>query len=108
MHTDIASKSRTLYLYVCVYFIEFHKYILNIFSSSTYYPLESPTQFEIASLLIKSSLCCPVSLGTCSSIFIDAIFTISKKWKQPRYPPTDKWIMKIHCVQLYNGKVFSC
>jgi len=25
-------------------------------------------------------------------MFIAALFTISKKWKQPKYPSTDEWI----------------
>jgi hypothetical protein len=33
------------------------------------------------------------SRGTCTSMFIAAVFT-SKLWKQPRCPTTDKWIKK--------------
>jgi hypothetical protein len=29
---------------------------------------------------------------TCTPIFIAALFTIAKLWKQPRCPTTDKWI----------------
>jgi hypothetical protein len=28
--------------------------------------------------------------GTCTLMFIAALFTIAKLWKQPRYPTTDK------------------
>jgi hypothetical protein len=28
-------------------------------------------------------------------MFIAALFTIAKLWKQPRYPTTDKWIKKM-------------
>jgi hypothetical protein len=28
-------------------------------------------------------------------MFISALFTIAKLWKQPRYPITDKWIKKM-------------
>ena len=28
-------------------------------------------------------------------MFIAALFTIAKKWKQPRYPSTDEWINKM-------------
>jgi hypothetical protein len=28
-------------------------------------------------------------------MFIAALFTIAKLWKQPRYPITDKWIKKM-------------
>jgi hypothetical protein len=34
------------------------------------------------------------SRGTCTPMFIVALFTIAKLWKQPRCPTTDKWIRK--------------
>ena len=30
----------------------------------------------------------------CNLIFIAALFTISRTWKQPRYSPRDEWIKK--------------
>jgi hypothetical protein len=35
------------------------------------------------------------SRGTCTPLFIAALFTIAKLWKQPRYPTTDEWIKKL-------------
>jgi hypothetical protein len=35
------------------------------------------------------------SRGTCIPMFIAALFTIAKSWKQPRCPITDKWIKKM-------------
>jgi hypothetical protein len=32
--------------------------------------------------------------GTCTPMFIAALFTIAKLWKQPRCPTTDEWIKK--------------
>jgi hypothetical protein len=32
------------------------------------------------------------SRGTCTPMFIAALFTIAKLWKQPRCPTTDEWI----------------
>jgi hypothetical protein len=32
--------------------------------------------------------------GTCTLMFIAALFTIAKLWKQPRCPTTDEWIKK--------------
>ena len=29
---------------------------------------------------------------TCTLMFIVALFTIAKAWKQPKYPSTDEWI----------------
>jgi hypothetical protein len=35
------------------------------------------------------------SRGTCIIMFISALFTITKLWKQQRCPTTDKWIKKM-------------
>jgi hypothetical protein len=35
------------------------------------------------------------SRGTCTPIFITALFTIAKLWKQPRCPTTDEQIKKM-------------
>ena len=29
---------------------------------------------------------------TCTPVFIAAVFTITKTWKQPKCPSTDKWV----------------
>ena len=36
-----------------------------------------------------------VQKGTCTRIFIAALFTIAKTWEQPKFPSTDEWIKKI-------------
>jgi hypothetical protein len=35
------------------------------------------------------------SKGTCTPMFIVALFTIAKLWKQPRCPTIDEWIKKM-------------
>jgi hypothetical protein len=35
------------------------------------------------------------SRGTCTPMFIAALFAIAKLWKQPRCPTTDEWIKKM-------------
>ena len=35
---------------------------------------------------------------TCTSVFIAALFTIPRTWKQPRCPPADEWIKKLWCM----------
>ena len=40
-------------------------------------------------------------------MFITALFTIAKKWKQAKYPSTDEWVNKmwyIHTVELLTLK----
>ena len=34
-------------------------------------------------------------LDTCTPMFIAALFTIAKTWKQPKCPSTDEWIKKM-------------
>ena len=45
-----------------------------------------------------------VQKDTCSPVFIAALFTIPRTWKQPRCPSTDKWRKKmwyIYAVEYY-------
>jgi len=39
-------------------------------------------------------------------VFVAALFTIAKTWKQPNCPPTEEWIKKTW--DTYNGILFSC
>jgi hypothetical protein len=45
------------------------------------------------------------SRGTCTPMFIAALFTIAKLWKQPRCPTIDEWIKKIWYV--YTMEFYS-
>ena len=39
-------------------------------------------------------------------LFIAALFTIARTWKQPRCPSTDEWIQKlcyIHTIEYYSA-----
>ena len=38
-------------------------------------------------------------------VFIAALFTIAKTWKQPKCPSTDKWIKKMWCI--YKVEYYS-
>jgi hypothetical protein len=44
------------------------------------------------------------SRGSCTPMFIAALFIIAKLWKQPRCPTTDEWIKKIY---LYTMEFYS-
>ena len=47
-----------------------------------------------------------IQKDTCTPIFIAALLTIAKTWKQPKCPSTDKWIKKmwyIYTMQYYSG-----
>ena len=43
---------------------------------------------------------------TCTCMFIAALFSIAKTWKQPKCPPTDNWIRKmwyIYTMEYYSA-----
>ena len=44
--------------------------------------------------------------GTCTPVFIAALFIIARTWKQPRCPSADEWIRKlwyIYTMEYYSG-----
>ena len=43
---------------------------------------------------------------SCTTMFIEALFTIARTWKQPKCPPTDEWIKKmwhIYTMEYYSA-----
>ena len=47
-----------------------------------------------------------IERGTCTPVFIVALFTIPRTWKQPRCPLADDWIRKlwyIHTMDYYSA-----
>ena len=42
---------------------------------------------------------------TCTPMFIAALFTIARSWKQPKCPSTDEWIKKwyIYTMEYYSA-----
>ena len=47
-----------------------------------------------------------IQKDTCITMFTAALFTIAKKWKQPRYPSTAEWINKlwpIYTMEYYSA-----
>ena len=43
---------------------------------------------------------------TCTTMFIAALFTIARTWKQPKCPLTDEWIKKmwhIYAIEYYSA-----
>ena len=41
----------------------------------------------------------------CTPMFIAALFTIAKAWKQPKCPSTEEWIKKMLCI--YTMEYYS-
>ena len=47
-----------------------------------------------------------IERDTCSPMFIAALFTIARTWKQPRCPSADEWIRKlwyIYTIEYYSA-----
>ena len=47
-----------------------------------------------------------IEKDTCTPMFIAALYTTAKTWKQPRCPSTDEWIKKlwyIHTMEYYSA-----
>ena len=44
---------------------------------------------------------------TCTPVFIEAMFTIVKLWKEPRCPSAGEWIKRRCVVPIYNGILLS-
>ena len=42
-----------------------------------------------------------IQKDTCTPVFIAALFTTAKTWKQPKCPSTDEWMKKIMIVCVY-------
>ena len=43
---------------------------------------------------------------SCTTMFIAALFTIARTWKQPKYPSKDEWILKmwdIYTMEYYSA-----
>ena len=47
-----------------------------------------------------------IERDTCTLVFIAALFTIARTWKQPRCPSADEWVRKqwyIYMVEYYSA-----
>ena len=45
-----------------------------------------------------------IERDTCTPVFIAALFTIARTWKQPRYPTADEWIRKLWYRREQDGR----
>ena len=44
---------------------------------------------------------------TCTPVFIVALFTVAKTWKQPKYPSTDEWIKEMWYMYTHTMEYHS-
>ena len=43
----------------------------------------------------------------CTAMFIAALFSIAKTWKQPECPSTEEWIKKMWYIYTYTMEYYS-
>ena len=41
-----------------------------------------------------------IDRGKCTPVFMAALFTIARTWKQPRCPSADEWIRKLRSMHI--------
>ena len=46
-----------------------------------------------------------IERDTCNPMFIAALFTIARTWKQPRCPSADEWIRKLWYIYTYYSAI---
>ena len=44
----------------------------------------------------------------CTSLFIAALYTIAKRWKEPKSLSTNEWIENKYMAHMYNAISFGC
>ena len=74
-------------------------------------PLGSSIHGFFQARVLRNSGCHPegtiIEKDICTPMFIAALFTIAKTWKQPRCPLTDKWIKRLWyiCTMEYYSTI---
>ena len=55
-----------------------------------------------------------IQKDTCTPVFIAALFTITRSWKQPKCPSTDEWVKKMlytytmeYCSAIKRNEIVS-
>ena len=48
-----------------------------------------------------------IQKDTCTPIFIAALYTIARTWKQTKCPLTDEWIKKMWYIYIYTMEYYS-
>ena len=68
--------------------------------------IDLPEESAIPLLGIYPKDASPCHRGTCSTMFIMALFVIVRSWKPPRHPRTEEWIQKmwfIYTMEYYSA-----
>jgi hypothetical protein len=60
----------------------------------------SPQDPAILLLSIYTKDVPPSHSNACSTMFTEALFVITRNWKQPRFPSTEEWIKKMWYIYI--------
>ena len=74
------------------------RFLKNLEIELPYDPAIPPLGIHTEETIIERDICTPM--------FIAALFTIARTWKQPRYPSADEWIRKlwyIYTMEYYSA-----
>ena len=71
------------------------RYLRNLYTELPYDPAIPLLGIYLEKMFIEKD--------TCTPMFISALFTISKTWKQPKCPSIDEWIIEDDVVHIENG-----
>ena len=61
---------------------------------------------QTSTATMENSVETRIESDTCTPMFITALFTIGRTWKQPRCPAADEWIRKpsyIYTMEYYSA-----
>ena len=71
--------------------------------------IELPYDPEFALLdIFPRDTVVPFQRDTCTPMFIAALSTIAKVWKEPKCPSMDEWIKKTWCITRQSKRMKSC
>ena len=62
--------------------------------------MEFPSYYNPTPLLGIHTKKTIIQQHTCTPVFIAALFTIAKIWKQPKWSSIDEWIEKMWCIYI--------
>jgi hypothetical protein len=79
-----------MFMHLCKYILQ--SYCLSFNSGLCLYLFSSDGYLRCFQFPLNEECDSGYYKGTCTPMFIAALFTIAKLWKQPRCPTTDEWI----------------
>ena len=93
--TNSLKKKKNIYIYLYIFFNLYNVVLVSAIQQHKYlsYDLATPLMgIYPEKTIIEKDICTPM--------FIAALITIARTWKQPRCPSADEWIKKIWYIYI--------